>query len=345
MCKENKTIENVFTFHNAGQGLFYSGKMFCGVFNFVFDCGSTCKKHIKKVVDKYASDITRDEIDFLVISHLHRDHFNGLVDLAKSKRIKEIYLPCLPQNKNLVKLILAYEIFCKKDAKESFEDKRILYNLMLRLYQLDPENRRYVEVIPKEHIPTSANIHYVDSNVKLSIEVINYWCFELYGKPFDEAQTNELEERLKAVCFDNNSIDITNLVCDKPDCIDKIAKIYKNVFSGNPNTTSLLLVHYPLPLEYITTRVEVSFIDTKSTKLIGEYFSQAQHKVDTTVLTGDAIDFDIYDGFADSVNAKRILCCKCWGDAITTNNIFAIRFFSVPLQVPAEELFMCVRQL
>lgn len=69
-----------FTFHNVGQGLFYTGEV--GNLNFVYDCGSEQRNvsNLHSAIRNYKSHklLSRAKIDLLILSHLHDDHVIGL---------------------------------------------------------------------------------------------------------------------------------------------------------------------------------------------------------------------------------------------------------------------------
>ena len=75
---------NKFKFHNVGQGLFYTGSLMHGTYNFVFDCGTDSKQeYLTNQINDYAREFRcregeKPNIDFVVILHLHNDHFSGL---------------------------------------------------------------------------------------------------------------------------------------------------------------------------------------------------------------------------------------------------------------------------
>ena len=74
---------NSFKFYPVGQGLFYSGSLFGGAYHFVYDCGTeSLQKYLNNAINSYTQELRRttDEaiIEFVVISHLHEDHFSGL---------------------------------------------------------------------------------------------------------------------------------------------------------------------------------------------------------------------------------------------------------------------------
>ncbi|HBX53194.1 MAG: hypothetical protein A2275_14715 [Bacteroidetes bacterium RIFOXYA12_FULL_35_11] len=82
-----------FTFHDVGQGLFYSGKI--GSFNFVYDCGSNSKgNYLKNAINNYLEK-QQNKIDWLILSHLDEDHTNGLEMLFSTNKNKEttVFLP------------------------------------------------------------------------------------------------------------------------------------------------------------------------------------------------------------------------------------------------------------
>jgi len=91
-----------FTFHNVGQGLFYSGRI--NNFNFVYDCGSETRPHLKKSVNEYIKNkLNNEKIDLLVLSHLHDDHIAGLKFFFDTKiSFKTVILPYLSPFERLI---------------------------------------------------------------------------------------------------------------------------------------------------------------------------------------------------------------------------------------------------
>ena len=109
---------NIFNFNAVGQGLFYTGSLMHGTYNFVFDCGTENKKqYIENNIDRFIGSIgdgeTPPDIEFVVISHLHTDHFSGLQYLLNKSNVKRLYLPYLGEDR-LVKICsLAFKILSK----------------------------------------------------------------------------------------------------------------------------------------------------------------------------------------------------------------------------------------
>lgn len=57
----------------------------------VVDCGGTEEPGL--VAAEYLTDLGIDTVEFVLISHLHSDHMNGLSDLCEEKQILEIIIP------------------------------------------------------------------------------------------------------------------------------------------------------------------------------------------------------------------------------------------------------------
>ncbi len=58
---------------------------------YVVDCGGT--KDPGHVASDYLTSMGIDTVEFVLVSHLHSDHANGLEDLCEEKQIKEIIIP------------------------------------------------------------------------------------------------------------------------------------------------------------------------------------------------------------------------------------------------------------
>lgn len=93
--KRRPILTATFTFHNVGQGLFYTGKF--GDFSFVYDCGSTRRSHLNSIVARYKNNLTTPRLDLLILSHLHDDHVAGLNTLLKKPKVSvdTVVLPYL----------------------------------------------------------------------------------------------------------------------------------------------------------------------------------------------------------------------------------------------------------
>ena len=90
-------MKGEFIFHPVGHGLFYSGTIHNNEnesFNFIYDIGSMNSETIINAVTNYTKQLTGD-IDILFLSHLDKDHINGLQTLMSQKTVKSTILPFL----------------------------------------------------------------------------------------------------------------------------------------------------------------------------------------------------------------------------------------------------------
>ena len=94
-----------FIFHNAGQGLFYSGKI--NGFEFVYDCGSIRKQHLTDIVLDYKNALLNGKLNLLILSHLHEDHVSGLHALFNRNPKTSVERVILPYLSPIERLILA----------------------------------------------------------------------------------------------------------------------------------------------------------------------------------------------------------------------------------------------
>ena len=106
------------TFHPVGQGAFYS-EVFTidGEVEFVvvYDCGTESgAKTLSKTVSTFMEILPESHrtIDVLFLSHLHRDHINGLDALLTDVTIKKTVIPLLPE-----------EVILLTRVKNALEDK------------------------------------------------------------------------------------------------------------------------------------------------------------------------------------------------------------------------------
>ena len=105
---------NEFTFWNVGHGLFYTGCIGDCKLNFLYDCGSSGNDRIKKCI----SDGKFPNIfDFAVISHLHKDHINGIDMFMEKHSVCEYLFPYI--GSDLIRdLIIANIVLCKGETEE-----------------------------------------------------------------------------------------------------------------------------------------------------------------------------------------------------------------------------------
>lgn len=87
VAPDTDVLQTVFL--DVGQG-----NCFISILNeqaYVVDCGGTTDPG--HTAADYLTSVGIDTIEFVLISHLHSDHANGLVDLCEEKQVKEIIIP------------------------------------------------------------------------------------------------------------------------------------------------------------------------------------------------------------------------------------------------------------
>ncbi|NPV44984.1 MAG: MBL fold metallo-hydrolase [Firmicutes bacterium] len=85
-----------FIFHNVGQGLFYTGEIKLDnikTFRFIYDCGSSSAENVNRSIMNFKKANEWDGIDLLILSHLHKDHVNGLDKLFNEYEVNQVILP------------------------------------------------------------------------------------------------------------------------------------------------------------------------------------------------------------------------------------------------------------
>lgn len=106
-----KTIEQHFTIHPVGQGLFYSGNFQFNFddnpqkeFTFVFDCGSDKKRNCIEEVNRFRDNewTAGRPLDLLIISHFHSDHINCIANLLAGRKVKRVIAPFISFSDRLV---------------------------------------------------------------------------------------------------------------------------------------------------------------------------------------------------------------------------------------------------
>ena len=87
-------------FHPVGQGGFYT-ESFDNQHMVVYDCGGKSRVFMEEYINSFLSEIPKQPIEAVFISHLHEDHINGLQHLIAKTEVRRIFLPQLTKEKVL----------------------------------------------------------------------------------------------------------------------------------------------------------------------------------------------------------------------------------------------------
>lgn len=249
---------NRFEFHSVGQGLFYTGSLMNVKYHFVFDCGTENKQnYVNDCIDNYVKSLSysydkeKPKIDFVVISHLHKDHFSGLMYLLQKTQVNKIYLPYLGDHKDIIRSTLALSIF-QGQIGQDIEDEAIrLYYFMCGLYGVGEGNfRNYRELVVyiRNNELNKSNIVYATENFNVDYKNNSYWQFYLIQSCACGEQLDLLHNLLN-IFFDRyKTRDLTNIILKNNNALRELKGIYESIFGiGNAlNLTSILLVHFPI---------------------------------------------------------------------------------------------------
>ena len=90
--------------HAVGQGGFFKGSISSqkGTYRWVYDCGSDDENRLMEEIRAIQKD---QIIDTLYLSHLHRDHTNGVEALMKQCNVKQVVLPYLNEYEKIITLL------------------------------------------------------------------------------------------------------------------------------------------------------------------------------------------------------------------------------------------------
>lgn len=248
------------SFLPVGQGAFYCEKFKCANnenINVVYDCGSLTDPKAKFVEQEIIDNFKQYEvIHALFISHLDKDHVNGIPFLLKHCKVKNIFFPIISaKDKTLMEIYL-----------ETIDKNGFAYNFLtnpiaavggdISLEETTIYGVRYSNNFPNEEeyiVPEGVETIISGENVKDIIFREALFDGENYSKelnewqyiPFNFRQKERLNQLYKALNseFQKNISDdeLVNLWrTGSADDREKIKNAYKSV-SGKLNTNSLVL--------------------------------------------------------------------------------------------------------
>ena len=315
---ERNRIMSYFKFHPVGQGLFYTGSIANGYYNFVYDCGGfsgqACRKN---AIDEYVNSLSRfndkkTDIDFVVISHLHADHYNGINYLNSKTNIKRVYLPYIGTNRNFIALVLAgqvYEILQRGyDSDEVYSSLRF----MLSLYE-NVENGDFISYIGKNPNFENSNNAYQQTFLASEYNGKAYWGFTMLNRRVSEIKLQKLEAKMHRVMHKYQVNNIYDLITAGN--FQEIAKIYAETIGKNHNISSTVLIHYPLFNFYNATYFANTHNIRDNTASFGrrkylyeKYYNFVEEsQAISTLLTGDVeIDKELADEIRQHLPDEKI---------------------------------------
>lgn len=192
-------------FYPVGQGAFYHEKI--DDFNFIYDCGGNINQ-----IRKYSNKIDR-EIDLLVISHFHIDHYKGLEYLISQKNIKAIMFPILNSDMKIINVL--NELTDNNDNSEisKFEHIKFVINPMNYIKSIS-KNTKIIQVLEfeegleperKEEVFGLNQIMEISSGTKLNIlgkinnRINDSWIFIPFNLSLKDCKVEKLLEKINEI--------------------------------------------------------------------------------------------------------------------------------------------------
>lgn len=210
-------------FYPVGQGAFYSethrvdaGKNIV----VVYDCGSDNVSDLAREIDSFGFR----EIDYLVVSHFHRDHINGIPNLLKKGvRIKTVVIPKLTNAEKALYFIESPKLNAVYNPAVFFGTDRII--------EVESTDGSQEALDAGERLPSP-----LSHATPLVINKKTDWILKFY---VDKAVFSALSAKEQATldAFDKNSIGDRKKVAE-------IKKIYAKL-PGNFNNTSMSMYSGP----------------------------------------------------------------------------------------------------
>lgn len=228
-------VEIIRNHYPVGQGFFSSQQILYGdeKFTCVYDCGSVSGiALLRKYVDKLKDNA--DIIDLLVISHLHRDHVNGIKYLIEKFDVKKIIIPYMTL---VQRIMLILEISRDIDSlkPETIRDDRSFIKYVISTLTDDGEGS-YIE-IPSDTEVISSSFYPSTEEISLNKKgfIWEFTYFSLYSGAGENVEC-EFVKNFRGQCKRILGYNIEDLRID--DLIDdlnkkdksKIINAYKDVF-------------------------------------------------------------------------------------------------------------------
>ena len=276
----------------VGQGAFYVEKFKNGK-NIVYDCGSISnRKKIPKLIEKYFGK--NEAIEALFISHLDKDHMNGVEELLKQCEVKRICFPFITEE---MKLALKIKVMIEEAMGNS-------YSKFMKEFVEDPEAAikkikedikiKLIEILPNDEENNKKNDNEDTKNQKIKrikkksgediaeeIEGLEHSCnenkWELIPYNFkQETRINEFEKKLEKEFGKKISLkEVEKIWKENEDNREKIKKVYESL-KGDLNTNSMTLFsgvrQVGKQMQYDSSYVKVGCLYT------GDYEAKGKNK-------------------------------------------------------------------
>lgn len=214
------------SFYAIGQGCFYSEQIYFNneIKTIVYDCGSLDTDRLEKEILQSGLG----KIDYLIISHFHKDHINGIEKLKNTFQIKNVIIPKID----------ALDVAFYLGSGNTVED--ILINPTgfwgdTNIITINPNNERQ-EFETTNNLPS--NISHTSHIPILEIENHILWILKFYvdkrvflNNRLTLAEKQLIEDTKKITDYDSNK--------------NTLKKVYSKLSNKDVNLTSMSMISSP----------------------------------------------------------------------------------------------------
>ena len=214
------------TFYAIGQGCFYSEKIYFNneVKTIVYDCGSVNIERLEKEISLSGLNT----IDFLILSHFHKDHINGIEVLKNQCKIINVIIPKIDA------LDVAFYLGSKNTIEEILINPTNFWG-DTKIFSVNPNNDGQVfesiNNLPQE-ISHISQFPIIEFNKHI------LWVLKFYvdKREFLNNNLSDIEKELIT-----NTLKITDYEANK----DKLVEVYRKLSKKDVNLTSMSMISSP----------------------------------------------------------------------------------------------------
>lgn len=251
------------TFWPVGHGAFYTEEHMCHssekTFCAVYDCGGKSKQIIEQQIDKFLASKGSPKIDYLFISHFHRDHINGVRYLLANVKVEHIVIPQL-ENARLIEAYI-YNAITRDNINYIQDDAQIFIRLQLATHDIPVEQIIEVESFKgeRQYLEQHTNGRNVTIQSGDRIEVSDdngnpYWTYIPINIVTEKGDCQDLLNALNKICGSCGISHIIvggNIVWDSVDYLlnnkfKEVKQTYKDIFKENHNAYSMPVYSGPI---------------------------------------------------------------------------------------------------
>ena len=247
-----RSSHSEFCFWPVGQGLFYTGQINRD-FNFVYDCGAdqANQANLSRCIQKYVNTWNPRDLDFVIVSHPHYDHYSGIRFLAQKVPIRRLIIPFLGDDYETVVL----NLFRANQDIQYSESVREMAFIMLCYAQANGTRIESGEEVFYSDITISVAKGFGVDNLFGTCE----WAFHIFDGELPrniESASSEVRTALTSLIganpFDTPAKkwqELANFVSKNGDAWNRIVEVFEKcgiVTGRQTNGASIVLAHHPL---------------------------------------------------------------------------------------------------